>query len=59
MTRIEKVFVDMGNMKTPTTPYLVKMGIDGPTTTALVNRQFGLIHTESGNVKGRRNSTVL
>ena len=43
MIRIEKVFVDIGKMKTQTNPHLVKMGIDGPTTTGLVNRQLGLI----------------
>ena len=42
MTRIEKVFVKMGKLKTPTNYYVVKMGIDGPTTTALIDRKFGL-----------------
>ena len=44
MTRIEKVLVEMGKLKAQTNHYLVKMGMGGPTTTELVNRQFGLIH---------------
>ena len=47
MTRIKKVFVEMGKLRAPTNHHIVRMGIGGPTHTELVNRQpeFGLIST--------------
>ena len=44
MTRIEKTFVQMGKLQAPTIRYLVKNNTDGPMSTSLANRQFGLIH---------------
>ena len=43
MNRIEKIFVDTGNLKTPNSHFLVKAGIGLPPVTGLVNRQFKLI----------------
>ena len=47
MTRIDKVFVEIGNMKmkAPTNHHLVRVGFSGPMHTELIDRQFGLIRT--------------
>ena len=45
MTRIKKVFVEIGKLRAPTNHHLVRMGLSGPMHTELVNRQFGLIST--------------
>ena len=47
MTRIEKVFLDIGNLKlkAPSNHHLVRVGLNGPMHTELINRQFGLIRT--------------
>ena len=44
MTHIEKTFVRMSKLQAPTNSSLVKNNTNGPMTTSLVNRQFGLIH---------------
>ena len=45
MTRIEKVFWDIGNLKlkAPSIQRLVRVVLNGPMHTELINRQFGLI----------------
>ena len=43
ISRIEKIFVDTGNMKTPSNHILVKTEIGLPPVTWLVNRQFKMI----------------
>ena len=43
MNRIEKIFVDTGDMKMQNNHFLVKTGIGLPPVTGLVNRQFKLI----------------
>ena len=45
MTRIEKIVVDKGDLKTPNNHYLVKTGRGLPPITGLVNRQFKLVMT--------------
>ena len=47
MTRIEKVFLGIGNLKlkAPSNHHLVRVGLSGPTHTELINRQFRLIRT--------------
>ena len=45
MTRIEKVVVNKGDLKTLNNPFLVKTGYVLPQITALVNRQFKLVAT--------------
>ena len=43
MNRIEKIFVDTGDMKTPNNHFLVKTRSGLPPLTGLVNRQFKMI----------------
>ena len=45
MNRIDKVFVELGDMKlkAPINHQLVRVGLNGPMHTELINRQFGLI----------------
>ena len=47
MTRIEKVLLGIGNLKlkAPSNHHLVRVGLNGPMHTELINRQFGLIRT--------------
>ena len=47
MTRIKKVFLDIGNLKlkAPSNHHLVRVGLNGPMHTELISRQFGLIRT--------------
>ena len=47
MTRIEKVFLDIGNLKlkAPSNHHLVRVGLNGPMHTELINPQLGLIRT--------------
>ena len=43
MNRIEKIFVDKGDLKTPNNHFLVKTGNLAPPFTALANRQFKIV----------------
>ena len=45
MTRIERIVVDKGDLKTPNNHYLVKTGRGLPQITGLVNSQFKLVMT--------------
>ena len=45
MNRIEKIVVEIGDVKTPNNHYLVKTGRGFPPITGLVNRQFKLVVT--------------
>ena len=47
MTRIETVFLDIGNLKlkAPSNHHLVRVGLNGPMHTELINRQFGIIRS--------------
>ena len=47
MTRIEKVFLDIGNLKlkAPSNHRRVRVGLNGPMHTEHINSQFGMIRT--------------